>query len=126
MQKFNKILLVDDDKAMNYLSREVLTELNASHEIAEAEDGLEAIRHITNSNCPDIVFLDIRMPFMDGFEFLDSLTQTDLCHDIKVVMLTSSIRPEDRKKAFTYKFVIDYFEKPLTEEKILKVKKMCS
>lgn len=126
MQKFNKILLVDDDKAMNYLSREVLTELNASNEIAVAENGQEAILHITNSNCPDVIFLDIRMPFMDGFEFLDSLTQKGICRHVKVVMLTSSIRPEDRKKAFSYKFVIDYFEKPLTEEKIQKVKDMCS
>ena len=126
MQKFNKILLVDDDRAMNYLSREVLTELNASSEIAVAEDGLEAIQHIKDSNCPDVIFLDIRMPFMDGFEFLDSLTQTGLCRKVKVVMLTSSVRPEDRKKAFTYRFVIEYFEKPLTEEKIQKVKDLCN
>jgi CheY-like chemotaxis protein len=118
MQKLNKILLVDDDQALNYLSRATLSELNAAADITEVSDGMEALDFVVNNSCPDIIFLDIKMPVMDGFDFLDALTASNICRNVKVVILTSSIRPDDRQKAFTYKYVIDYFEKPLTEKMV--------
>jgi CheY-like chemotaxis protein len=121
MQFFKKILLVDDDGVANYLTIELLNELHAAVEIVVAEDGLAASELIKAAECPDIVFLDIRMPRMDGFEFLDNLEKESLCQKAKIVMLSSSNRLEDKVKAFTYKRVIDYAEKPLTKEMIKKV-----
>ncbi|THU34038.1 response regulator [Niastella caeni] len=114
----NKVLLVDDDAAANYLSKELLEELHAAKEIEVAEDGLSAIDKMKQKNCPDIIFLDIKMPGMDGFDFLEGLKALTLSKSVKIVMLTSSVRPEDKEKAFTYKGVVDFFEKPLTPEKI--------
>jgi len=121
MQKFNKILLVDDDEASNFLSSVVISDLDAAKEIETAPDGYIACNMIKQEECPDIIFLDIRMPRMDGFDFLDNLRKMGLCEHVKIVMLTSSTRKEEKDRAFTYKWVVDYFEKPLTEEIVQKV-----
>jgi CheY-like chemotaxis protein len=114
----NKILLVDDDAAANYLSKELLESLNAAKEIEIAENVLRALKMISQEDCPDIIFLDIKMPGLDGFDFLDKLKKLTLSKNVKIVMLTSSLRPEDKLRAFSYKAVVDYLEKPLTPEKV--------
>jgi len=121
MHHFNKVLLVDDDDATNFLAELAFKNLDIANEIEIASDGLIAYEWIRQNNCPDIIFLDIRMPRMDGFDFLDNITQTDVCKKAKVVMLTSSCRSEDKAKAFTYNAVVDYLEKPLTEVMIQKI-----
>ena len=121
MPMFRKILLVDDDEASNFLSDTILRDMNAASEIVVADDGSTATNFVGNGDCPDIIFLDIRMPRMDGFRFLDYLNKLDNCKNTKVVMLTSSARKEDREKAFHYSNVLDYFEKPLTEQIVRKV-----
>ena len=113
----NKVLLVDDDATANYLSKELLESMHAAKEIETAENCIRALRLIAQSS-PDIIFLDIRMPAIDGFEFLERLKSLALEKKVKVVMLTSSLRPEDKLKAFSYKAVIEYLEKPLTPEKV--------
>jgi len=113
----NKVLLIDDDATANYLSKELLENMKAAKEIEVAENGLRALKLITQSS-PDVIFLDIRMPGIDGFDFLERLKALALENKIKVVMLTSSVRPEDKLKAFSYKAVIDYLEKPLTPDKV--------
>ncbi|HEY8896617.1 MAG TPA: response regulator [Niastella sp.] len=113
----NKVLLIDDDATANYLSKELLENMKAAKEIEVAENGLRALKLITQSS-PDVIFLDIRMPGIDGFDFLERLKALALENKIKVVMLTSSMRPEDRLRAFSYKAVIEYLEKPLTSEKV--------
>jgi CheY-like chemotaxis protein len=121
MHQFNKVLLVDDDDATNFLAELAFKNLDIANEIEIASDGLIAYEWIRQNNCPDIIFLDIRMPRMDGFDFLDNITQTNVCKQAKVVMLTSSCRSEDKEKAFTYNAVVDYLEKPLTEAMIKKI-----
>jgi CheY-like chemotaxis protein len=114
----NKILLVDDDATANYLSKELLESLHAAKEIEVAENVLRALKMISQEDCPDIVFLDIKMPGLDGFDFLDKLKKLTLPKNVKIVLLTSSLRPEDKLRAFSYKAVVDYLEKPLTPEKV--------
>jgi CheY-like chemotaxis protein len=114
----NKILLVDDDATANYLSKELLESLHAANEIETAENCLRALELIKQSDCADVIFLDIKMPGIDGFDFLERLKKLSIEKKIKVVMLTSSVRPEDKLRAFSYKAVIDYLEKPLTPDKV--------
>ena len=118
---FSKVLLVDDDEASNFLSETILSDMHIAKEISIAEDGLKASRLVKDENCPDIIFLDIRMPRMDGFDFLEYLSKRGNCKQTKVIMLTSSPRKEDKEKALGYANVLDYFEKPLTEQMVLKV-----
>lgn len=121
MTPFNKVLLVDDDKSMNFLSEEILRFMNAAKEIQVAEDGWSACQLLDGQQCPDLIFLDIRMPRMDGFDFLEKMKKSGICKHVKVVMLTSSVRKEDQEKAMNYSHVIQYCEKPLTEEIIAKL-----
>jgi CheY-like chemotaxis protein len=121
MHHFNKVLLVDDDEATNFLAELAFRNLNIASEIEVASDGLIACEWIKQNNCPDIIFLDIRMPRMDGFDFLDNFSEMNVCKHVKIVMLTSSSRAEDKKRALTYNAVVDYIEKPLTEELIQKI-----
>ena len=121
MRSLNKILLIDDDEATNVLSRVLLKKLQAAKEILVAGDGLIACELIKESGCPDIIFLDIRMPRMDGFEFLAYIQKMDICKNAKIVMLSSSVLQEDKERAFTYAQVVDYQEKPITKEMIERV-----
>ena len=117
------ILLVDDDAGVNFLNKFLLTDSRVAASISVAVNGLQAIKMITESDqCPDVIFLDINMPMMDGFEFLDAFKKNLSCYEhTRVYMLTSSLRDSDRAKAATYSCVIDYLEKPLTEEVIKKI-----
>jgi CheY-like chemotaxis protein len=58
---------------------------------------------------------------MDGFDFLDNFSRMNTCKQVKIIMLTSSMRAEDKKKALAYNAVVEYIEKPLTEALIQKI-----
>lgn len=121
MQPFNKILLIDDDEATNFLSRALLEKLHVAKETIVFEDGRIACELIKQTGCPDLIFVDIRMPYMDGFEFLDCLQAMDICKNVKVIMLSGSLLPEDKARAFTYTLVMDCLEKPITKEMVVKI-----
>lgn len=114
----NKILLIDDDPAANYLTRELLLSLNVAKEIEVAENCLRALELLKKSDCADVILLDIKMPGIDGFDFLERLKSLGLKKNIKVYMLTSSLRADDKLKAFGFRAVIDYLEKPLTADMV--------
>lgn len=116
MNQFKHILLVEDDEAMNFLSVTILEEISMGSLIGVTTDGEMALDYISKKGLPDIIFLDIRMPIMDGFEFLEEFTKRYDTGRIKVVIMTSSTRMADRQRAFEYHCVIDYMEKPLTEK----------
>lgn len=109
------VLLVDDDEITNFLCKKMLTELGFES-VDSATNGLEAIKYLQKT-CPDLIFLDIKMPIMDGFEFLEELKITNLCQDVKIIMLTSSSREKEIKQASAYTNVIDFVVKPLTKQK---------
>jgi CheY-like chemotaxis protein len=117
------ILLVDDDVAVNFLNKFILTDSGLKATISVAQHGQEALDVLQSTNiCPDVIFLDINMPQLDGFGFLDRFRERVACFtSTKVYMLTSSVRESDREKAFTYSCVADYLEKPLTEEVVKKL-----
>jgi CheY-like chemotaxis protein len=123
MYPFNKILLIDDDEATNFLSRALLQKLHAAKEILVADDGRMACDLIQRTGCPDVIFLDIRMPHMDGFEFLNCLQTINICKNTKVIMLSSSVLAEDKERARIYVQVMDCLEKPITKEMVEKVKR---
>lgn len=128
-KKFNKVLLVDDDDISNYLTEVLIQKLDFSGEIEVYKNGEEALNYIKecidNQNevsVPELVILDINMPVMDGFEFLEEFDklQQENNMDIPVVMLTTSNYNNDIQKAQKYK-VAGFVNKPLTEEKFLDI-----
>lgn len=110
------------------IATEVIKHRMPNNKIIALESAEEALEYINNtintqSTTPDIIFLDIKMPKIDGFGFLERYekfpsTITSLC---RVYMLSSSIDPDDINKAMKSKHVYDFIEKPLTKEKIEKL-----
>tara|TARA_B100000795_G_scaffold5787_1_gene4274 strand:- start:1887 stop:2258 length:372 start_codon:yes stop_codon:yes gene_type:complete len=113
------ILLVDDDNIVNFLSERILTKMDFNN-ITAVTDGTKAWKNI-NEKCVDLVFLDINMPVMNGFDFLTKQAKELLCDDMNVVILTSSNRKSDRDQASQFKSVIGFIEKPLSQDKVQQV-----
>lgn len=116
-----KVLLVEDNEIFNFISRKVISKANANVDVHVALNGQKAFEVIQEEGLPDYIFLDINMPKMTGFEFLDQYENLDKNHKTKVFMLTSSIRPEDKREAFKHPNVAGYYEKPLTGAMVDKI-----
>ena len=116
MQNPNKILLVDDDPIFLTLAELAIKKEQTSIEIFKAMNGEEAIEFLKNQSV-DIIFLDLNMPVMNGWEFLDAFPQLENRGD-QIYILTSSIDPSDQRKADENPFVTSMLEKPLDREKI--------
>lgn len=119
-------MLVDDDDTTNYLNERLLKNLNAAEKILIMKDGEEAINYLTKAcqlgrsdeqPCPDLIFLDIKMPVMDGFEFLDAFREAnlELPQEFNIMMLTSSASFYDLEKLKQYPEVKKHYSKSLTE-----------
>lgn len=115
------IMLIDDDNVNNFINRKKLNKFNPQFEVIEfvmAENALLYLKDSSNK-LPDVVFLDINMPSMNGWEFLDEYKNLNL--DLLIIMLTSSIAPSDQEKAQSYKEVSDFWRKPLNKENLAKI-----
>lgn len=118
MKQFKCVLLVDDDVVSNFLNKEILSSIGITNEFHVVTNGEEAINFINNnvgSDCPDLIFLDINMPVMDGFQFLEEFEQfpNQQRERIKIVMLTSSSNKKDIERAYQFP-ILGYLNKPLT------------
>ena len=114
--KLNKVLLVDDSEADQYLTQIVVQDYNPNIEFLVASDGREALDMLAAMDAyPDLVLLDINMPGLNGYNFLDEYSQLDNQSAI-VVMLSSSSQTSDKERCLSYECVVDYFIKPLTKE----------
>ena len=125
-KKLKCVLLVDDNEADNFLHKLILKESGISDHIEIAMDGEEALDFLTSSwkegaspgqdLTPELIFLDINMPVMDGWTFLE---EYDKLHDAQksrtiVIMLTTSVNPYDKRRLEKRKEAIDFLYKPLT------------
>jgi len=119
-KKLNCIMLIDDDDDDNFFHQIVINKMNITEHIEVALNGEEALIFLKNKNQtqPDIIFLDINMPKMNGWEFMEAYKELRADQKAKVVvmMLTTSENPEDKKRAALYPEIISFNSKPLTEE----------
>lgn len=123
MEKLSCILLVDDDKTTNFLNNLLLNDLSVAHQVLVAENGQQALRILreqdNTSNCPALILLDINMPVMNGFEFLEAYQELDYVNKqtVVIMMLTTSLNPRDVIRL--QKMPLQGFlSKPLTREKV--------
>ncbi len=121
--KLKKVMLVDDDDITNNLNTRLIEKLGISDNVVIATNGQKAIEYLNNcneTNQPDLIILDINMPVMNGFEFLETFHNT-FAHKPKpliLMMLTTSVQNSDFAKAKTFDEVSEYISKPLTPVKI--------
>lgn len=127
MKRFENILLVDDDSITNFINKSIISEIDVSENVYTAENGMEALQFLKNycknsnlsNTCPALVFLDLNMPLMDGFEFLQTFGNMGEFQNqrIPIVVLTSSENKNDIEKAKQFN-INGYLCKPLTPEKV--------
>ncbi|WP_067032062.1 two-component system response regulator [Allomuricauda sp. CP2A] len=111
-----EILLIDDDAITNFLNQNLIEQKIKGIPITIFYNGLEGLKHIKNN--PDrhyIVFLDINMPVMNGWEFLEAVNSLTVETSVEIHVLTSSINPGDRDRANGLPNVASFIEKPLDE-----------
>lgn len=119
------VLVVDDDETAILLNKILISRSGLAKHLHHSMNGSEALDFIGNNCnpepietiCPDLIFLDINMPVMDGFGFLEEFRKAHpwLKEKIHVYMLTSSSNPKDYEKAHSYG-ISGYLNKPLTRE----------
>jgi CheY-like chemotaxis protein len=131
MFKLDTILLIDDDFTTNYLHKKIISKSEIDFPIEVALNGKEGIDKllalndtITDSNAFVLIFLDLNMPVMDGWNFLEIFKeiQPTLNYKTNLYVLSSSINPDDKDRAKRDPQVIDYFSKPLTIAILAKLK----
>jgi CheY-like chemotaxis protein len=115
------ILLVDDDPDDNFLHRLVIEESGLCEHVRETTSGAEALRYLTNPDAsarpfPDVVLLDVNLPGMSGFDFLEALRRwvPNLPGSPVVMLFTASVNPAEQAQAATLAEVDGYHVKPLT------------
>lgn len=122
--KLKHLLLVDDDPTTNFFNRHLIGKMGVFQNIHEAGNGQLALDKIAElheiGEAPDMILLDINMPIMNGFEFLDNYNGLDdkIKSSVVVCMLTTSLAPEDLERAEKYNMLEDYIDKPLYEDKM--------
>jgi CheY-like chemotaxis protein len=130
--KLNCVLVIDDDEPTNYFNQLLLEKSGCASHIHVAQSGQEALDYLTNSRlldgedrfpCPDLILLDINMPAMDGWEFLEKYKEMNNEHKgrIIVVMLTTSLLQEDIAKAKATPEISGFEHKPLTVENLNRI-----
>lgn len=125
-----KILCVDDDPITLMLCKKVIVKANFSKEILFAQNGQEAIELLLQLQkedkalLPELVFLDLNMPVMNGWDFLNEVSNSSTIKilNTKVVILSSTIDPSDYEKAKEYNVVSHFLSKPITVELLEKLK----
>jgi CheY-like chemotaxis protein len=115
---FKTCLLIDDNYIDNFVTRKILEGGNFVEKIVVVRSAAEAITALSDGSIkPDVIFLDVRMPLMGGFEFLEEYAKIDIDKgDIKIFMLSSSLDPLDMRKSVDNKYITQFIHKPLTQK----------
>ena len=121
-----KFLLVDDDKIFVFLATKIIQSVDHPSTVEVFQDGLEILDRLKEiadkpELLPDIIFLDLNMPVIDGWGFLKEYLSLDMKKEISIYLVSSSISPHDIERAKEIPVVTDFIIKPLMKEKVVEV-----
>jgi CheY-like chemotaxis protein len=122
---YRKVMIVDDARIDRFLAEKIISKHSFAEEVVSVESAISALDYLINHTedeqaLPDLIFLDINMPEMNGFEFLTeykTLPETIKRRCI-IIMLSSSLDPHDKELAMQSPYVCQFLNKPLTKEKL--------
>lgn len=123
-KKISKIILIDDDYPTNLYNSIILNEGQLANEIISFEDSMTALDYLIKekNQLHGIILLDINMPRMNGWEFLDQIQKyNELVDRVKIIMHSASQNPDHIQKSKEYKCVKGYLTKPLKIDKLLEI-----
>lgn len=122
-QRLGCVLLIDDDDATNYINERLINKLECTDRVIKYRTAYQALEYvkehlITDEDCQGsiLILLDLNMPVMNGWEFIEEYNKLQVKdeRDIKLVVLTTSMNPDDRTQALATEGVSDFVNKPLT------------
>ncbi len=120
-----KILVVDDNPTDRFIAKKMIEKCNFAQEVILTESACQALEHLKllehePDSLPEFIFLDINMPSMNGYEFLEQYSKFP--HAVKaksvILMLTTSLHPDDIKRAESNPLVVRFINKPISKNKL--------
>lgn len=121
MAIFKSICIVDDDELFLLVSKAIMQDENFAEQIHNFEDGrvaLDYLKSIDSTVLPEVLLLDINMPMMDGWEFMEALEKLKIKDKMKIYITSSSINPLDLEKAEKHPFISGFISKPMDPKKL--------
>lgn len=121
-----KVLIIDDDDIVILVQGKLLQNCDFSKDPLKFKRASEALDYLNSASNEHhyLLLLDINMPIMNGWEFLDEIEKMPIKDKIYVFMVTSSIDYNDKEKAKSYKRIINFIEKPITAKKCEQLKEL--
>jgi two-component system, chemotaxis family, chemotaxis protein CheY len=126
MNKIALVSIIDDDKFFQFATKRLLEASGQVDNILQFDDGEEAIKYFlankdNEENLPDLVFLDLNMPYLDGWQFLDEFTANNFTKEITIYICTSSDSVYDKERFESYPKLAGYLIKPIAKNDVFKV-----
>ena len=132
MEKIRRVILIDDDEVRCFINKYILEDLDIAEQIECLYNGEQALQYLkenyssgtTQQNKPDLFFLDLNMPIMNGFEFLEEFKNLEILNKsrLKIIILTSSANLQDSRKIESFRDTVHcYLTKPLKKENVMEV-----
>lgn len=130
MSQVKNLFIIDDDEIFVFLTMKIIRSTGLVENISVFRDGEEAIEHLKSianqqAMLPDVILLDLSMPIMDGWEFLEEYVKlkATIEKDIQLYLASSSISPHDIERSKGIKEVSDFIVKPFEKERFIEILK---
>jgi CheY-like chemotaxis protein len=126
MRKLDIACIIDDDKIFTYVLSKQMKVVDFCENLLVFHNGLEAIKYLkpileSPEVLPDVILLDLNMPVMDGWQFLDEFIKFKVSKKITVYIVSSSIDVADHAKAATYKAISNFYIKPISRDDLAQI-----